>query len=107
MANLMSLLLLGLFCSVHLTSSGPAALDSAKSTCCPKNIPNKPIPLKKIVSVYWTSSSCPTKRVVFRSIKGKEICADPEKAWVNSHIIKVNKKRTTQTANTLGTGLTD
>ncbi|XP_051740187.1 monocyte chemotactic protein 1B [Ctenopharyngodon idella] len=102
MRNLMSLLLLLLFCSIQLTSSGPIALE-ALPTCCFEFSDSK-IPLKRVVSYYRTSSSCPTQAIVFRTVIGREICVHPTTPWVKDHIAEVNKRtRTTTTAKTPST----
>ncbi|XP_065129668.2 monocyte chemotactic protein 1B-like [Paramisgurnus dabryanus] len=101
MKNLMSLLLLGLFCSFHLTSNTPFALVATQLTCCSQNVSNIPIPVKKIRSYSWTSSSCPEQHVVFQTVKGREICADPKTQWVRRHIAKEKKKTRKSAAKTL------
>uniref|UniRef100_A0A673G2K5 Chemokine (C-C motif) ligand 39, duplicate 1 n=1 Tax=Sinocyclocheilus rhinocerous TaxID=307959 RepID=A0A673G2K5_9TELE len=68
MRILMSLLLLGLFCSIQLTSSAPNALE-ARSSCC-FQFYKKKIPLNLVVSFYRTRSNCPISAIV-------EFCVDP------------------------------
>nr|XP_055048866.1 monocyte chemotactic protein 1B-like [Misgurnus anguillicaudatus] len=92
MKNLMSLLLLGLFCSFQVTSNTPFALVANQFSCCSQNVSNTPIPVKKIRSFSWTSSNCPVQHVVFQTVKGREICADPKAHWVHPHIAKLIKK---------------
>uniref|UniRef100_A0A8C1UY37 Chemokine interleukin-8-like domain-containing protein n=1 Tax=Cyprinus carpio TaxID=7962 RepID=A0A8C1UY37_CYPCA len=47
--------------------------------------------------VEITNVKSPVKRVVFKTIAGKEICVDPETAWVSGHVDKVSKRTTTHT----------
>uniref|UniRef100_A0A8C1J5D7 Chemokine interleukin-8-like domain-containing protein n=1 Tax=Cyprinus carpio TaxID=7962 RepID=A0A8C1J5D7_CYPCA len=69
MRILMSLLLLVLFCSLQLTSSGCVQFYKKK------------IPLNLVVSFYQTGSNCPISAI---------FCLDTDSSWVNSHIAKVN-----------------
>lgn len=39
----------------------------------------------------------------FQTIAGKEICVDPETAWVSGHVDKVDKRTTTATESTATT----
>uniref|UniRef100_A0A8C2K1Q9 Chemokine interleukin-8-like domain-containing protein n=1 Tax=Cyprinus carpio TaxID=7962 RepID=A0A8C2K1Q9_CYPCA len=96
MRSLMCLLFLVIFCSVQMTSSAPIALEAAQSTCCGE-LSKVKIPLKLVTSYYRTSSSCPRRAIVFKTIKGKEFCVDPETPWVKSHVAKVDKRTTTAT----------
>uniref|UniRef100_A0A8C2K1L7 Chemokine (C-C motif) ligand 39, duplicate 1 n=1 Tax=Cyprinus carpio TaxID=7962 RepID=A0A8C2K1L7_CYPCA len=89
MRILMSLLLLVLFCSLQLTSSG-----GFKNKCI---LSLKKIPLKLVVSFYRTGNNCPISAIVFRTAAGREFCLDPNSSWVNSHIAKVNSRTTTST----------
>uniref|UniRef100_A0A9J7XQG8 Chemokine interleukin-8-like domain-containing protein n=1 Tax=Cyprinus carpio carpio TaxID=630221 RepID=A0A9J7XQG8_CYPCA len=58
---------------------------------------NVKIPLKLVTSYYRTSSSCPRRAIVFKTIKGREFCVDPETPWVKSHVAEVDKRTTTAT----------
>ncbi|KAK2867055.1 hypothetical protein QQF64_022724 [Cirrhinus molitorella] len=87
----MSVLFLVIFCSVQMTSASEAA--NAVSDCCVEFSKVK-IPVKLVASYYWTSSSCPIRAIVFKTIAGREFCVDPETTWVSGHIAKVDKKPT-------------
>ncbi|XP_051978652.1 monocyte chemotactic protein 1B-like [Xyrauchen texanus] len=102
MKSLMSLIFLVLFCSMQITLSAPNAVAMAQSTCC-SEFTNRIIPLKRLVSFKRTSSSCVKQGIVFKTIIGKEICADPQKDWVRSHIAKLDNRRTVTTAKTPNT----
>ncbi|XP_016366927.1 monocyte chemotactic protein 1B-like [Sinocyclocheilus rhinocerous] len=96
MRSLMCVLFLVLFCSVQMTSSAPHAIG-AQSNCCVE-FKNVRIPIKQVVSYYWTSSNCAKRAIVFKTVVGREICVDPETTWVNHHVDKVDKKTTTAAA---------
>ncbi|ROL54584.1 C-C motif chemokine 2 [Anabarilius grahami] len=102
MRSLMFLLVLVIFCSVQMTSSAPIALDSANSKCCMEFI-NMKIPVKLVKSYSWTTSDCPRRAIVFHMISGKEFCVDPETTWVNGHVAKVDKRKTSATTTTTTT----
>ncbi|XP_046704789.1 monocyte chemotactic protein 1B-like [Silurus meridionalis] len=84
MRNLTALLFVLSLCSLHLVFSAPFAFEY-KTRCC-STITTMRIPLKNIVSYRSTSSSCPMKAIVFTTIKGKQICADPSAPWVKKAI---------------------
>ncbi|XP_064868533.1 C-C motif chemokine 13-like [Oncorhynchus nerka] len=89
MKTLTALLLLGLLCSLHMTSAGVIKLE--KSTeCCIKF--SARIPLQQVVSFRTTSSSCPRKALIFTTKKGKTFCVDPSEAWVQSHVTKIESR---------------
>ncbi|XP_051978651.1 monocyte chemotactic protein 1B-like [Xyrauchen texanus] len=102
MKSLMSLIFLVLFCSMQVSSSAPNAIGMAQSTCCSEFI-NAMIPFKRLVSYKQTGSSCVKQGIVFKTIIGIEICADPQKDWVRSHIAKLDNRRTVTTAKTPST----
>uniref|UniRef100_A0A8C1QBH7 Chemokine interleukin-8-like domain-containing protein n=1 Tax=Cyprinus carpio TaxID=7962 RepID=A0A8C1QBH7_CYPCA len=81
---------------LFLHISAPIALEAAQSTCCGE-LSNVKVPLKLVTSYYRTSSSCPRCAIVFKTIKGREFCVDPETPWVKSHVAKVDKRTTTAT----------
>ncbi|XP_066058149.1 C-C motif chemokine 5-like [Chamaea fasciata] len=74
-AALVTLLLLAT-CS---TSEGH--LDGVPSTCC-SSYQRQPIPRRRVSSVFVTSSSCSQPGVIVVTKKEKEVCADPQAAWV-------------------------
>ncbi|XP_058623802.1 eotaxin-like [Onychostoma macrolepis] len=95
-------LFLMLCCALQInTSACTKAIMSVNSICCFNEI-NVRIPLKRLESYFWTSSSCPLKHIVFVTVpdskkqKKEEIqknlfCMDPEYKWVQRAI--KDKKR--------------
>ncbi|XP_026057603.1 C-C motif chemokine 13-like [Carassius auratus] len=94
MRSLMCLLFL-VICSVQVTSNAPSAID-AQTNCC-LEFSNVKIPVKRVVSFYWTSSSCPRRAIVFKTKAEKDFCVNPETSWVSSHVDIVDKRTTTAT----------
>ncbi|KAK2867057.1 hypothetical protein QQF64_022725 [Cirrhinus molitorella] len=90
MRSLMCVLFLVIFCSVQMTSA-TTALESANLMCCVEFSKVK-IPVKLVTSYYWTSSNCPRRAIVFKTIAGRKFCVDPETTWVSGHVDKVDKR---------------
>ncbi|XP_053487573.1 monocyte chemotactic protein 1B-like [Ictalurus furcatus] len=93
MRNLTALLFLLSLCSLHLVSSAPGSTDF-RITCCAKTTKVK-IPLKNIVTYWWTSSNCPKKAIVFETLNKKQHCVDPTAVWVNHHMKAVDLRNST------------
>uniref|UniRef100_A0A672RGM5 Chemokine interleukin-8-like domain-containing protein n=1 Tax=Sinocyclocheilus grahami TaxID=75366 RepID=A0A672RGM5_SINGR len=68
-----------------------------RSNCCVV-FSNVRIPIKQVVSYFWTSSTCAKHAIVFKTVAGREICVDPEATWVSHHVDKVDKKTATAAA---------
>uniref|UniRef100_A0A8C1VG10 Chemokine interleukin-8-like domain-containing protein n=1 Tax=Cyprinus carpio TaxID=7962 RepID=A0A8C1VG10_CYPCA len=66
------------------------------SICC---ICNVKIPLKQVVSYYWTTRC--KHAIVFKIISGREICVAPETTWVRTHVDKVDKRTATAATQSL------
>ncbi|XP_052453621.1 C-C motif chemokine 2 isoform X5 [Carassius gibelio] len=106
MRSLMCLLFLVIFSSLLMTSSANLAIEVANSKCCERFSKVK-IPVNKVVSYCWTSSICPIRAIVFKTIVGKEFCIDPKTDWVKSHVDKVDKRTTTTESNATKTTTTE
>ncbi|XP_006891122.1 PREDICTED: c-C motif chemokine 2 [Elephantulus edwardii] len=69
----------------------PEALASP-GTCC-YEVNNQEFSAKRLVSYKRiTSSRCPMEAVLFKTIRGKEVCADPKEKWVQNIITTLDKK---------------
>ncbi|KTF91425.1 hypothetical protein cypCar_00037008 [Cyprinus carpio] len=77
-----------------MTSSTLEAID-AQSNCC-LELSSVKIPLKKVVSYYWTTRC--KHAIVFKMISGREYCVAPETTWVKHHVDKVDKRTATAAA---------
>ncbi|XP_059721805.1 C-C motif chemokine 5-like [Haemorhous mexicanus] len=66
-----------------LATCSPAEghLDGVPSTCC-FSYQRQPIPRRRVSSVFVTSSSCSQPGVIVVTQKKKQLCADPQAAWV-------------------------
>ncbi|XP_003469662.1 C-C motif chemokine 2-like [Cavia porcellus] len=59
--------------------------------CC--YVFNRKIPLKRVRGYERiTSSRCPQEAVIFRTLKNKEVCADPTQKWVQDYIAKLDQR---------------
>ncbi|XP_075798419.1 C-C motif chemokine 8-like [Microtus pennsylvanicus] len=54
-------------------------------SCCFILIQRK-IPLRMLQSYQNTSAQCPLAAVIFKTKRGKEICADSRQKWVNDYM---------------------
>ncbi|NXO01323.1 CCL4 protein, partial [Rhinopomastus cyanomelas] len=80
-AVLLALLLIAASCSQ--TFSGPVGPDLSK--CC-FSYAQKKLPQKLIQRHYSTSSSCTLPAIVFITKIGRQVCANPNDAWVQSYL---------------------
>ncbi|KAM9177053.1 C-C motif chemokine 3-like [Mergus octosetaceus] len=74
-----------------LCSPAVAHLDGVLTTCC-FSYQQLRIPRSLIASAYTTSRSCSQPGVILVTKKGREICADPQAAWVKAHLKHFEKK---------------
>ncbi|XP_004690591.1 PREDICTED: C-C motif chemokine 22 [Condylura cristata] len=93
MANLPSLGLAALVLLVMVlqaTEAGPYGANVEDSICC-RDYMRRPLPLRVVKDVYWTSGSCQRPGVVLVTFKKLEVCADPKHLWVKRILQKLDK----------------
>ncbi|NXX47303.1 CCL4 protein, partial [Tricholaema leucomelas] len=86
-AALFVLLLIAASCSQ--TFSGPAGSDAP--ICCFFYTHHK-LPRKLIGRYYSTSTSCTLPAIVFITKKGRQVCANPNDAWVQGYLENLKQK---------------
>ncbi|XP_004747202.1 regakine-1-like [Mustela nigripes] len=59
--------------------------------CCFTYVSRK-IPLQFVESYNRTSNQCSTPGVIFLTRKGRQVCADPNVAWVQEHMKHLDHK---------------
>ncbi|XP_072519320.1 monocyte chemotactic protein 1B-like [Salminus brasiliensis] len=94
MRTLSALLVMLLLASLQLTCRGTES-TSIPVGCC-FNFVKMKIPLGRITSYWRTSSNCPIKAVIFKTVIGKEFCADPSASWVQEHMNKLPTNKTSK-----------
>ncbi|XP_051545582.1 C-C motif chemokine 3-like [Myxocyprinus asiaticus] len=60
--------------------------------CC-SSFMNRPLPAKLLVDYSMTSQQCPSEAVLFKTVKGRQICARPTESWVQKHIKTIESRR--------------
>ncbi|XP_020861235.1 C-C motif chemokine 4-like [Phascolarctos cinereus] len=74
--------------SVIMSSSSPVP-------CCTSHAMKK-IPRKFVIDYYETSSLCPQPAVVFKTKKGRLMCANPSDDWVQKYVDDLQRLRASQ-----------
>ncbi|XP_068271446.1 C-C motif chemokine 4-like [Nyctibius grandis] len=85
-AAVFALLLIAASCS--RTFSGPVGSDVP--TCCFSYTHHR-LPQRLILRYYSTSTSCTLPAIMFITKKGRQVCANPNDAWVQSYLQKLKK----------------
>ncbi|XP_004620936.2 C-C motif chemokine 26 [Sorex araneus] len=75
--------LLACLLSVHLGATVRSS-DVAKFCCF--QFSNKVIPRKLVHAFEFTQSSCSQQAVIFITKRGRKICANPKKPWVQTYL---------------------
>ncbi|XP_036623523.1 C-C motif chemokine 4-like [Trichosurus vulpecula] len=78
----LSILLIMAFSS--LASSAPIGSDPPTS-CCFSYV-SQQFPRKFVTDYFETSSLCSQPAVVFQTKRGRQVCANPSDAWVQSYV---------------------
>ncbi|XP_072488427.1 C-C motif chemokine 22 isoform X2 [Notamacropus eugenii] len=89
-ATLLVALILGT--SLPFTQAGPYGVNMESSVCC-RNFVQFPLPLKVLTTFYYTSKNCRKRGVILKTVKKLEICADPQKVWVQRALATLKKKK--------------
>ncbi|XP_074119621.1 C-C motif chemokine 4-like [Sminthopsis crassicaudata] len=77
----LSILIVAFSC---LASSAPMSLNTPTSCCFSYVI--QQIQRKIVTDYYETSSLCSQPAVVFLTKRGRQVCANPTDAWVQSYV---------------------
>ncbi|XP_061032033.1 C-C motif chemokine 5 [Eubalaena glacialis] len=64
-------------------SASPYASDT--TPCCFAYL-SRPLPRTHLREYFYTSSKCSMAAVVFITRKNRQVCANPEKKWVQEYI---------------------
>ncbi|KFV05422.1 C-C motif chemokine 4, partial [Tauraco erythrolophus] len=72
--------------AVFRYQSSAAPMGSDPPTSCCFSYTSRQLPRSFVVEYYETNSLCSQPGVVFITKKGREICADPENAWVQQYV---------------------
>ncbi|XP_062997325.1 C-C motif chemokine 17-like [Elgaria multicarinata webbii] len=91
MASLKPALLLALLLAIsyQLVAASPPTVPRE---CCFSVKKGRPLPIRDIVSYYWTPSECYLRAVVFVMKRGSMVCLDPDTRWVRSAIRRLPEK---------------
>ncbi|XP_074046484.1 C-C motif chemokine 4 homolog [Macrotis lagotis] len=64
-------------------------------SCC-EFYASRQIPFSLLEDFYETSSFCLKPGIIFRTKKGRQICANPRNVWVQIYIFKLKQKKNTE-----------
>uniref|UniRef100_A0A8W4F7B7 C-C motif chemokine n=1 Tax=Sus scrofa TaxID=9823 RepID=A0A8W4F7B7_PIG len=68
----------------HSVPSSTVGADTP--TACCFSYTSRQLPRKFVADYFETSSQCSKPGVIFQTKKGREVCANPEDAWVQEYI---------------------
>ncbi|CAI9162604.1 unnamed protein product [Rangifer tarandus platyrhynchus] len=66
--------------------TGSASLGAITPADCCFSFVSRQIPRKFVDDYYETSSQCSQPGVVFKTKRGRQVCADPSEDWVQEYI---------------------
>ncbi|XP_026519082.1 C-C motif chemokine 3-like [Terrapene carolina triunguis] len=61
-------------------------MSSGITTPCCFNYTSRQIPRRFVVDYFVTSSVCSQPGVIFITTKGRQVCTNPEDAWVQQYV---------------------
>ncbi|KAM5263613.1 C-C motif chemokine 22 [Ctenodactylus gundi] len=75
---------------LRATDTAPYGANVQDSICC-RDFIRHTLPLRVVKAFYWTSDSCRRPGVVLKTIKDREICANPRVPWVKSILQRLSE----------------
>uniref|UniRef100_A0A8B9X851 C-C motif chemokine n=1 Tax=Bos mutus grunniens TaxID=30521 RepID=A0A8B9X851_BOSMU len=72
--------------SVVLSSRSELFSTNTPTDCCFSFV-SRQIPRKFVDDYYETSSQCSKPGIIFKTKRGRQVCADPSEDWVQEYII--------------------
>ncbi|XP_056106738.1 chemokine (C-C motif) ligand 35, duplicate 1 [Rhinichthys klamathensis goyatoka] len=77
-----------LLCAVSLSEG----MRVSPQRCC-FSFTDRPLPVKVVVDYSMTSQQCPKEAVLFKTVKGRQVCAKPTDSWVQKHMEAIDRMR--------------
>ncbi|XP_048015359.1 C-C motif chemokine 18-like isoform X2 [Megalobrama amblycephala] len=74
-----------------------AGMRVESQRCC-FSFTDRPLPIKLVADYSMTSPQCPKEAVLFKTTKGRQVCANPADSWVQKHIQTIDSKRVSSAA---------
>ncbi|XP_036416403.1 C-C motif chemokine 4 homolog isoform X2 [Colossoma macropomum] len=84
-------LLLGLLVILYLQSCAVGQHVNAPEECCFTFYPRR-IPVAVISKFEETRAECPKPGLIFTTVKGARVCADPDSMWVQKALNKIKRQ---------------
>nr|XP_011717083.1 C-C motif chemokine 3-like [Macaca nemestrina] len=75
-----------LLCTVVLCNQISATFGADTPTSCCFSYISRQIPQNFIADYFETSSQCSKPGVIFLTKRGRQVCADPSKDWVQKYV---------------------
>ncbi|XP_067292461.1 chemokine (C-C motif) ligand 35, duplicate 1 [Pseudorasbora parva] len=77
-----------LLCAVSLSEG----MRISPQKCC-FSYTDRPLPFRLVADYSMTSQQCNKEAVLFKTVKGRQVCANPTDSWVQSHMKTIDNKR--------------
>uniref|UniRef100_A0A4W2E860 C-C motif chemokine n=1 Tax=Bos indicus x Bos taurus TaxID=30522 RepID=A0A4W2E860_BOBOX len=71
----------------HVCLPLATAVSTNNPTDCCFSFVSRQIPRKFVDDYYETSSQCSKPGIIFKTKRGRQVCADPSEDWVQEYII--------------------